>query len=146
MQETKAEKKLTRTAQKALIKVMEAECARFKDVPLTAKNPSPETAQLMVRAFMAKKKLQEMRDYGKPKVVEVRKEKVISAWGRRKGRPRTKTTKVVTMVRDGDKYRLAGRGRPKAGQVREKLEVHYKFIVNPKSWYTYSDKSLSEIN
>lgn len=136
----------TQKMRKALVAACEEECEQFKNVPLEMKDPTPDTIKLMVRAFMAKKQLQSAMDFGKKKVVEVRKEINITPWGRPKGRPRTKTTKLLTMVKENNQLRLAGRGRPKAGQIRVKVEVHYKFIPSPIRWYTYANGKLTVVS
>ena len=107
--------------------------------------PNAAQALSMIEAFMVKKRewLKNNPQIAEEKKVEAKKIKVISDW---RGRPRKHFMKTVTMVEveASGWLRLAGRGRPKAGTTRVKIEVAHDFYVDKDIFYVMKDKNLVE--
>jgi len=101
-----------------------------EELPLAVKNPSPELMAAMIKAFVQKKKERGVLDvvHVPQKKVEVTKK---NSFGRG-GRPRLNFMKTVTMVRASKNTKrlvLAGRGRPKEGVRRFKIDVPHNCQV-----------------
>jgi len=115
----------------------------LEEVPTAMKNPSLEQMNLMIEAFLKKKKAYEAANPQPKKKVEVIKSK-FSTGG---GRPRRRYTKTVTMVKasnDGKLLRVAGRGRPKAGVERLKVDVPHDTRLSKGVEYKLVDGKLIE--
>ena len=101
-----------------------------EELPLAVKNPSPELMAAMIKAFVKKKKKRGVLEIAvaPQKKVEVTKKNSFT----RGGRPRLNFTKTVTMVRvskNTNRLVLAGRGRPKEGVQRFKVNVPHNYQV-----------------
>tara|TARA_R110000824_G_scaffold8737_5_gene39692 strand:- start:7615 stop:8046 length:432 start_codon:yes stop_codon:yes gene_type:complete len=130
----------------------------LEEIPEAVKDPTPEQMRLMIEAFVKKKRAYEAANPRPPE--EQPREtmvKTISPWrgtssGRNfssgGGRPRRRYTKTVTMVKasnDGKILRLAGRGRPKAGVERLKIDVPHDTRLSKGVEYKLVDGNLIEV-
>lgn len=118
----------------------------FGNVPEAVKDPTPQQMRAMIDAFLRKKRAYEALHPSPPpekKKVEAKQNKLYTGGGR----PRRRYTKTVTMVSasaDGERLRLAGRGRPKAGVKRLKVDVPYNTRLRKGVEYNLVDGVLVE--
>ena len=108
--------------------------------------PTREQALKMIEEFLVKKR-EEEKNNPRPvqtKVVEAKKNKTVKANGWR-GRPRKHFNKTITMSQTDKGLRVAGRGRPKAGETRVKITVAHDFKVEKGLFYKQDGKGLVKV-